>query len=149
MKNARPTEAAPSANTQRDFTQAVQEPLPGFERPIFAPVMPSAGTRPAEALAMLIANQCIDQRDFLAMHAGWRLAAAVFELRALGWRILSHHAPVILDSGECVHIARYSLDRSNMPSSQVGFIAPGLACWLAAVAPLFVVGLLLLSRYFG
>jgi hypothetical protein len=146
MNSARPTEIDQSSP---DFRQPTQASLPGFEPAALAPVMPTPGTRPAEALAMLIANECIDQRDFLAVRAGWRLAAAVFELRAFGWRIHTHHVPITLANGEAAYIARYALDRSCVPASQTGYVAPGLVCWLAAVAPLFIVGLLLLSRCFG
>lgn len=146
MKNARPAEAVPSAKSSAHSTPQ-QEALPGMERASEAPIMPRPSTRPAEALALLIARPHVDQRDFLDAHGGWRLAAAVYELRALGWPILTEHVPVVLDNGECSHIARYRLDWTGLGWRQGGYIAPALAGWLAIAAPLAAVALAFASRW--
>lgn len=149
MKNARPAEAVPSVKAHAHFTAARQEAFPGFEPLPLAPIMPAPNTRPAEALAMLIEREHIDQREFLDVQGGWRLAAAVHILRALGWRIETEHVPVVLDNGEQAHIARYRLDRSNLPRQQAGRVTvEGLLWWLAFANVLAVV-LTFGSRWFA
>ena len=148
MKNARPAEAVPSAKTRAHSTP--QASLPGMERASEAPIMPRPNTRPAEALALLVARPHVDQRDFLDAHGGWRLAAAVFELRALGWPIVTEHVPVVLDNGEASHIARYRLDRAGPAlAMQRGYLRPELLVWFAITAPVLAVGLAIVSRWFA
>lgn len=142
MKNARPAEAVPSAKSSAHSTPQ-QAALPGIERASEAPRMPRPKTRPAEALALLIAREHVDQRDFLDVRGGWRLAAAIHDLRALGWRIETELVPEVLANGEVTHIARYRLDRAagNLRQHQAGFIAPELAAWLVLAVVAFLLPL--------
>ena len=50
----------------------------------FTPQPPRPNSRAAEALALLKRDH-LDQREFLTTSRSWRLAAAVHELRRLGW----------------------------------------------------------------
>lgn len=126
----RPTSSQkPSASTSAHSTPH-QASLPGIERASKAPAMPTPNTRPAEALALLVRNGHLDQRDFLQERRGWRLAAAVHVLRRLGWPIKTVSIPLVLANGESAHVARYVLDRQA-----AGFIAPELVGWLAIVTP--------------
>lgn len=142
MKNARPAEAVPSAKSSAHSTPQ-QTGLPGIKRASEAPRMPRPKTRPAEALALLIAREHVDQRQFLDDAGGWRLAAAVHVLRGLGWRIETVRVPVTLANGEAAHIARYRLDRAagTLHRHQAGGIAPELVAWLALAVVAFLLPL--------
>ena len=111
---------------------STQGDLPGIapagEAP---PILPSSGTRPAEALALLLKNGSLDQRQFLDDANGWRLAAAVHRLRSLGWPVRTERVPVYCSNGHASTIARYRLDREALRKHQAGGIWPELAAWLA------------------
>ena len=57
-------------------------------------------------LLLLAAGHSIDQRDWLRMRAGWRLADAVHRARRLGWNISTKH----IELSPKVRIASYSLE---------------------------------------
>lgn len=93
--------------------------LPGFEPQTRAPVMPTPFTRDANALAALIADEWVDQAGALDSVGTWRLADAVYCLRALGWPIQSEAVTIqSAASGKPIRVARYRLDRSaaSLPS---------------------------------
>lgn len=141
MKKRPPPEGKPSAPDRADSTP-LQANLPGIERASEAPpTLPTPNTRPAEALALLLKNGHLDQRQFLDDAGGWRLAAAVHVLRGLGWRINTERVPVTLAGGEPGHIARYRLDRAARAAHQAGGIAPELAGWLVLAAVAFLLPL--------
>jgi hypothetical protein len=70
----------------------------------FAARCPNPGTQAAIALASLLRGEYLRQVDWL--HVGWRLAAAIGELRDLGWPVLSI---LIHINGRKRPIAEYSL----------------------------------------
>lgn len=133
MKSAPAAQGNESANTRANSTPQ-QADLPGIERASQAPTLPNPNTRPAEALALLLKRGDLDQREFLDDAGGWRLAAAVYVLRGLGWRITTERVPVTLAGGEPRHIARYRLDRAAHAAHQAGGITPEFAGLLAVVA---------------
>lgn len=67
---------------------------------------PTNGTRPAEALAAVIACP-VNQAEY---HDGWRLAAYIKELEYDGWRFIKRD---IVRPGCRRAITEYSLDRSD------------------------------------
>ncbi|MFP5402588.1 MAG: hypothetical protein ACLGH1_11675 [Gammaproteobacteria bacterium] len=147
MKTRPTPEGKPSAPKRADSTSQQADP-PGIERAAEAPpTLPSPHTRPAEALALLLHREHLDQRDFLDDAGGWRLAAAVHVLRGLGWHIETEYAPVTLAGGEPGHIARYRLDRAAHAAHQAGGVTPELAGWLALLAVVFL--LPLSARWFA
>lgn len=80
-----------------------------FELPTQAPTRPRPGTLAERGLEMLLDGRAIDHPTFELETGSWRLAAVVFELRALGWPVQTteHLAP----SRDCPGraIALYSL----------------------------------------
>lgn len=73
--------------------------------------MPTPGTLADKALALLRAGAAIDHPTFEAATGSWRLAAVVFELRALGWPIEATDCPASqTNQGAARHIALYRLD---------------------------------------
>lgn len=65
---------------------------------------PAPNTQAATALASLLHSERLRQSDWL--HVGWRLAAAIGELRDLGWPVLSTSVHI---HGRKRPIAEYSL----------------------------------------
>jgi hypothetical protein len=65
---------------------------------------PTPNTQAANALTSLLRGECLRQSDWL--HVGWRLAAAIRELRDLGWPVLSARVHI---KGRKRPIAEYSL----------------------------------------
>lgn len=55
--------------------------------PPFNPTWPTKHTLADKALALLLAGRAIDHPEFEGDCGSWRLAAVVFDLRALGWPI--------------------------------------------------------------
>ncbi len=72
--------------------------------PQIIPPMPKADTLAAEALADLLRSP-VSQIDWLNAGKSWRLAAAVGELRSLGWPVLAE----MVRYGRARPVARYSL----------------------------------------
>ncbi len=64
-----------------------------FEPSSFSPVWPSPATLPDKALERLIAGQHLTHPQFLAATGSWRCAAAIKELRYLGWPVLTDELP--------------------------------------------------------
>jgi hypothetical protein len=80
-------ENAPASNAVEIFARGEQLALiPEIEA---APTMPKAGTLADRLLAMFARGEELTHPDFEARTGSWRLAAVVFELCLLGWRIES------------------------------------------------------------
>lgn len=86
-----------------DQAKAGAEQCELFERD-FTATYPSPNTQVAIALTSLLRGEHLRQADWL--HVGWRLAAAIRELRDLGWPVLSI---LIHIDGRKRPIAEYSL----------------------------------------
>lgn len=63
------------------------EQLTLFALPPMTPTWPRRGTLAERALALLLDGRSLDHPTFEAEAGSWRLAAVVFELRALGWPV--------------------------------------------------------------
>lgn len=72
------------------------------------PKLPTVNSTEYALLSVLATGRSIDQRDWLGMRAGWRLADAVHRARRLGWSIRTD----LISIGPSVRIARYSLEES-------------------------------------
>lgn len=88
------------------MTAAAQMTL--FDCPPAAPAMPTPGTLADKALALLRAGAELDHPAFEALTGSWRLAAVVFELRALGWPIEATDCPTVTQ-GTARRVALYRL----------------------------------------
>jgi len=71
-----------------------------------APRSPAKKSTEYRLLFLLAQGHSIDQRDWLRMRAGWRLADAVHRARRLGWNINTKH----IELSPKVRIASYSLE---------------------------------------
>ena len=72
------------------------------------PTMPLVTSPEYRLLAILSSGRSIDQRDWLNMRAGWRLADTVRRARRLGWDVRTRL--ISIDSTN--RIGRYSLEES-------------------------------------
>ena len=63
------------------------DPLP------FCPTWPKRNSLADRALKLLLDGKVFDHPDFLAGSGSWRLAAVVFQLRALGWPVSTIEVP--------------------------------------------------------
>lgn len=87
MKNARPAiDAKPSALDSVDSTAQLQL-FKGPRKP--APIPPERGCKAWLALLDMVQQGEITQIDWLNTGRGWRLAAAIKELKYLGWSIVA------------------------------------------------------------
>lgn len=75
----------------------------------FCPAWPTKNTLPAHALDLLLQGNVFDHREFLDGHGSWRLAAVVFQLRALGWPIETIEVASPSPENVARTIARYKL----------------------------------------
>lgn len=71
----------------------VAEQLTLIDPPPFSPIWPKRGSLPERALRMLMDGRRIDHKDFIEHSCGWRLAAAIHELRGLGWPVDTIEVP--------------------------------------------------------
>lgn len=80
-----------------------------IEPPPFAPSWPSPSGMASAALHMMLGGAKIDHHDFMGELHSHRLAAYVYDLRALGWPVETILVPA--PSADCPGraIARYSL----------------------------------------
>ncbi|HMN91658.1 MAG TPA: hypothetical protein PKC60_00365 [Hydrogenophaga sp.] len=69
------------------------EQLALFDLPPLTPTWPRRGTLADRALGLLLDGRSLDHPTFEAQAGSWRLAAVVFELRALGWPVQSTDRP--------------------------------------------------------
>jgi hypothetical protein len=76
-----------------------------FDVPVFCPILPPTNSYAAQALHDLL-NDSITQIDWLQRGLSWRLAAAIMELKYLGWCPESVYVKCV---GWARPIKRYSL----------------------------------------
>lgn len=63
------------------------EQLTFLDPPPFCPAWPKRNTLADRALKLFLDGRVFDHPDFIEGCGSWRLAAVVFQLRALGWPI--------------------------------------------------------------
>jgi len=85
------------------------EQLSFLEPAPLAPAWPARGTLADVALALLLNGERPSHPEFEHRTGSWRLAAVVFELRALGWPVESDHIPAPTADAPARCIARYFL----------------------------------------
>lgn len=83
------------------------EQLALFELAARIPSWPRTNTLAGIALDAMLNGTTLDHPSFERITGSWRLAAVIFELRALGWPIRSRNRPA--QPGERAGIAVYSL----------------------------------------
>lgn len=90
------------------------EQLTLFALPPMLPTWPHRGTLTERALKLLVDGRSLDHPTFEAEAGSWRLAALVFELRALGWPVLTTEK--LAPTKECPGrtIAVYSLSHTAL-----------------------------------
>lgn len=66
---------------------ALGEQLTLIDPPPFCPAWPKRNTLADRALKLFLDGRVFDHPDFMEGAGSWRLAAVVFQLRALGWPI--------------------------------------------------------------
>ncbi len=74
-----------------------------------APTWPTRGTLADVALRLMLDGQRLTHPEFERRTGSWRLAAMVFELRALGWPVEVDHVPAPTAEAPARTIARYYL----------------------------------------
>ncbi len=72
-----------------------------------APTWPARGTLADVALAWMLDGQRLTHPEFEHRTGSWRLAAVVFELRALGWPVESDPVPAPTADAPVRYVARY------------------------------------------
>jgi len=97
------------APNRTNDTGALGEQLTLIEPPEFCPTWPNRGSLSYRALNMFLAGQAFDHPDFLEGCGSWRLAAVVFQLRALGWPIDTLQIPAPSEEHTGRTIALYKL----------------------------------------
>jgi len=95
---------------RRQASTGAGEQLTLIDPPPFCPTLPKPGSLPHRALHMLASGKMIDHQDFEIFTESWRLAAAIFTLRALGWPVET--VEISSPTEHCPHrvIALYKLD---------------------------------------
>lgn len=82
--------------------------------PDFNPVWPTPNTLPARCLSMMLAGYSLTHQDFIGITGSWRLAAAIYTLRELGWPIESTEIPSPLNDAPSRSIGRYSVSQETI-----------------------------------
>ena len=85
-----------------------------FELPPFSPTWPKRGTLADRALSILMDGRTLDHPDFEAATGSWRLAAAVFELRCLGWSVGTVEIPAPTEKNPHRYVALYALPKQKI-----------------------------------
>ena len=85
------------------------EQLSFLPPPPFCPTWPTKHTLEDKALALLLAGRLIDHPAFEGDFCSWRLAAVIFNLRALGWPIDTCPTPAPTDKRPGRTVALYRL----------------------------------------
>jgi hypothetical protein len=71
----------------------VGEQLTLIDPPPICPAWPKRNTLADRALKRFLDGKCFDHPEFIEGSGSWRLAAVVFQLRALGWPIQTIEIP--------------------------------------------------------
>lgn len=88
---------------------ALGEQLSFIDPPPFCPAWPKRNSLADRALKMFLDGRVFDHPDFLEGCGSWRLAAVVFQLRALGWPIDTIEIPAPSEEHPGRTIALYRL----------------------------------------
>lgn len=88
---------------------ALGEQLTLIDPPPFCPAWPKRNSLADRALKMFLDGRVFDHPDFLDGAGSWRLAAVVFQLRALGWPIDTIEVPSPSEGHPGRTIALYKL----------------------------------------
>ena len=88
---------------------AFGEQLSFIDPPPFCPAWPKRNSLADRALKMFLDGRVFDHPDFLEGCGSWRLAAVVFQLRALGWPIDTLEIPAPSEEHAGRTIALYKL----------------------------------------
>jgi hypothetical protein len=104
---------------------ALGEQLTFIEPPPFCPVWPKRNGLADRALKMFLDGRVFDHPDFIEGCGSWRLAAVVFQLRALGWPIDTIEIPAPSEQHPGRTIALYKLPAK--------YVAQALATMTGAV----------------
>ncbi len=97
---------APAPSTA---TGAQGEQLSFMPPPPFCPTWPTRGTLADTALGYFMDGQKLDHPDFEARTQSWRLGAVVFQLRCLGWPVVTIEIPSPTEHSPDRVIALYHL----------------------------------------
>lgn len=95
---------------RRQASSGAGEQLTLIDPPPFCPTLPKSGSLPYRALRMLASGKLIDHQDFESHTESWRLAAAIFTLRVLGWPVETIEKPSPTEHCPQRVIAIYKLD---------------------------------------
>jgi hypothetical protein len=98
MKNSESRQAS------SEFEQTSFLPEPDFN-----PTYPTLNTNPARCLAFMLNGESFTHPEFYAVVGGWRLAAVVYDLKALGWPVESIDIPAATPEHPGRTISRYYL----------------------------------------
>ena len=88
---------------------ALGQQLSFIDPPPFCPAWPKRNSLADRALKMFLDGRVFDHPDFLEGCGSWRLAAVVFQLRALGWPIDTLEIPAPSEEHPGRTIALYKL----------------------------------------
>jgi hypothetical protein len=80
----------------------------------FCPQWPSTRTLAYTALMMMLTGETIEHRQFDARTGSWRLAAVIFRVKALGWKIDKIEVPSPTAERPGRVIAKYKLDAKQL-----------------------------------
>ena len=88
---------------------ALGEQLTFLDPPPFCPSWPKRNTLADRALKLFLDGKVFDHPDFIGACGSWRLAAVVFQLRALGWPVQTIEVPSPSEEHPGRTIALYKL----------------------------------------
>lgn len=112
MKNTDTPKDASALDSEDFNTNALPTQYRLFDTlPIPRPQHPSQGTLPHAALNVFLAGRTLIHPQFEAQTGSWRLSAAVFDLKQLGWPVFSH----MLDG----QIAQYGISTDDLRDIEV------------------------------
>jgi hypothetical protein len=86
----------------------------------FCPAWPTKHTLEDKALALLMAGRLLDHPAFQGDCGSWRLAAVIFNLRALGWPIDTMTKPSPSDTCPGRTVALYRLPAKYIAQALAG-----------------------------
>lgn len=96
------------------------EQLSFLPLPKFFPTWPTKHTLEDKALAVLMTGRAINHPEFEGDCGSWRLAAVVFNLRALGWPIDTIPTPCPTEKSPGRTVAQYHLPAKFIAQALAG-----------------------------